>query len=89
MTADTESLDQLFKTYKVKWYRCPIEQSTLHDLMRARDLQGWFQTLGHLVLFGGTGALTYYFFDRELLLRVGAVRARHRRLALSLRLPRA
>ena len=66
MTADTESLDQLFKTYKVKWYRCPIEQSTLYDLMRARDLQGWFQTLGHLLVFGGTGALSYYFFDREL-----------------------
>ena len=66
MTADAESLGELFKTYKVKWYRCPIEQSKLHDLMRANDLQGGLQALGHLAVFACTGALSYYFFDREL-----------------------
>ncbi len=66
MSADTESLDQLFKTYKVKWYRCPIEPAKLHELMRASDLQGWFQALGHLVLFAATGALVYIFFETEI-----------------------
>ena len=66
MSTDSESLDQLFKSYKVRWYRCPIERSVLHDLMRSNDFQGWFQALGHLVLFGCTGALTYFFFDREI-----------------------
>ena len=66
MSAETESLDELFKTYKVKWYRCPIDQAALNDLMRPSDLKGGLQALGHLAFFGCTGALSYYFFDREM-----------------------
>ena len=66
MSADSESLDDVFKSFKVRWYRCPIERSSLQDLMRASDVKGWLQSLGHLALVGCTGALTYYFFDREL-----------------------
>jgi len=66
MSADIESLDHIFKSFKIQWYRCPIARSSLHDLMRASDVQGWMQALGHLALVGCTGALTYYFFDREM-----------------------
>ena len=66
MSADIESLDDVFKSFKVRWYRCPISRSSLHDLMRASDAKGWLQSLGHLALVACTGALTYYFFDREM-----------------------
>ena len=66
MSADAETLDDIRKSFRVRWYRCPIERATLHDLMRASDLQGWLQAVGHLALFGCTGALTYYFFDRQM-----------------------
>ncbi len=66
MSAEIESLDHIFKSFKVRWYRCPVARSSLHDLMRASDVQGWMQALGHLALVGCTGALTYYFFDREI-----------------------
>ena len=45
MSADAESLDQLFKTYTIRWYRCPIDRSTLHDLMQPGDLRGVVQAL--------------------------------------------
>ena len=66
MSVDSEALDHLFKSYKIRWYRCPIERSALHELMRSSDLQGWVQALGHLVLAGCTGALTYFFFEAEI-----------------------
>jgi len=47
----------------VKWYRCPIESSTLRKLSRRSDLQGWFQAGGHLTLFIFTASLAYYFWD--------------------------
>ena len=65
MTTDTETLDHVRKNFKVRWYRCPIERSVLLELMQPNDMKGWFQTLGHLALFAATGALSYYFFERE------------------------
>ena len=44
-------LSEVRKTMSVKWYRCPIESSTLRKLSRRSDLQGWFQAGGHLTLF--------------------------------------
>ena len=66
MSAELDSLDDIFKRFKVRWYRCPIPRSSLHDLLQASDLQGWTQALGHLALVGCTGTLTYYLFDREM-----------------------
>ena len=34
--------------------------------MRRSDLQGAFQAVGHLALFAGTGALTYFFFVQQM-----------------------
>ena len=56
-------LSEVRKTMSVKWYRCPIESSTLRKLSRRSDLQGWFQAGGHLTLFIFTASLAYYFWD--------------------------
>ena len=56
-------LSDVRKTMSVKWYRCPIESSTLRKLSRRSDLQGWFQAGGHLTLFIFTASLAYYFWD--------------------------
>ena len=56
-------LSDVIKTMSVKWYRCPIESSTLRKLSRRSDLQGWFQAGGHLTLFIFTASLAYYFWD--------------------------
>jgi fatty acid desaturase len=52
-------------TLRVEWYRCPIPGAQLRALSRRSDLQGWFQTLGHLVLFAGTGVLAAYLFVQQ------------------------
>ena len=56
-------LSDVRKTMSVKWYRCPIESSTLRKLSRRSDLQGWFQAGGHLTLCIFTASLAYYFWD--------------------------
>ena len=59
-------LEQVRADLRVKWYRCPIEPATLRRLMQRSDLQGAFQTLGHLGLFAATGALTAIFFVQSM-----------------------
>ena len=65
MDVRVDTLDQLYKTFKIDWYRCPLDRATFRALARRSDAQAWFQTLGHLALAGCTGALTYYFFVSE------------------------
>ena len=65
MSAEPESLEHLFKTWRVDWYRCPIERRALLELMRRSDPQGWFQAAGHLAIAGCTAALTLYCFLQE------------------------
>ena len=62
MNTKSESLDELFRSYRVDWYRCPIDRATLRDVMRKSDLQGLFQAVGHLVLAACAAALILYFF---------------------------
>ena len=66
MSTDAESLDQLFKSYTVDWYRCPIDRPTLRGLAQRSDGQGLFQALGHLALAAVTAALTFIFFERQM-----------------------
>ena len=66
MDAKTETMDQLYKTYKVDWYRCPVDRATFRELGRRSDLRAAFQAVGHLVLVACTGALTYYFFVNQM-----------------------
>ena len=59
-------LEEVRKTLRVKWYRCPVSRDRLFELSKRSDLQGWFQSLGHLFLFACTGVLTYYLFTQRL-----------------------
>ena len=66
MSAKSESLDQLFKSYRIDWYRCPIDRATFRKLAQRSDAQGLFQAVGHLALAGCTAALTFVFFERQM-----------------------
>ncbi|MCZ6890727.1 MAG: hypothetical protein O7H39_19725, partial [Gammaproteobacteria bacterium] len=46
----------------ISWYRSPIDQQVLTELMQRNDLRGWAQTIAHLGLFFATGALAYFAF---------------------------
>ena len=55
-------LSVIRKKLKVKWYRCPIDKSTLKELSTPSDFKGFIYALGHLGLWFGTGTLTYVYF---------------------------
>ena len=59
-------LEEVRKTLRVKWYRSLVPRERLLELSKRSDLQGWFQSLGHLFLFACTGALTYYMFTQRI-----------------------
>ena len=63
---DFPPLSEVRRNFRVKWYRCPIDPAVLRKLMQRSNLQGAFQTLGHLGLFAVTGAATAYCFVRGL-----------------------
>ena len=50
---------------RVEWYRSPIPPAKLRQLMQRSDLQGWWQSAGHLALVAGTGVLTYTLWRQE------------------------
>ncbi len=50
-------LSEVRKLLRVKWYRCPIDTKTLHELLKRCDLQAFKQAGGHLSLWFPTGAL--------------------------------
>ena len=55
-------LERVRQDLRVKWYRYPIEPAKLRELMQRSDLQGAYQTLGHLGLWATCGAATAWFF---------------------------
>lgn len=57
---------------RVEWYRCPVKRAKLRELSKRSDLQGLFQTVGHLALFTCTGALVYFCWSREIWLGFAA-----------------
>ena len=59
-------LDEVRRNLRVKWYRSPIDPTTLRRLMRRSDLQGALQAVGHLGLFAATGVLTAWFFTQAM-----------------------
>jgi fatty acid desaturase len=61
-----EPLQQVRKSFRIPWYRSPIEPASLKDLTRRSNLRGAFQTLGHIVLVAITGVATYYFFNHQI-----------------------
>ncbi len=65
MTANYTPLEDVRKALRVQWYRCPIPVDRLRELSKPSDLQGWFQSLGHLAIFTATGVITYAFFLQQ------------------------
>jgi fatty acid desaturase len=56
MTTDIEPVSQS----KLHWYRVPIDRAVLAELNQRSDFWGFVQTLGHLSIIVGTGALSWY-----------------------------
>ncbi len=63
MGKEYEPLRQVRDSLRIPWYRSPIEPALLKELTARSDLQGAFQTLGHIALLVITGAATWYFFS--------------------------
>jgi fatty acid desaturase len=59
-------MSQVRTTFKVSWYRSPVEPARLKELTRRSDLHGAFQTLGHIVLLAITGTVARYSFDHRI-----------------------
>ena len=59
-----EPLSEVRKSLRIKWYRSPIDKPTLWALMERSDRRGFIQTLGHLGLVVGLGALTAVAFEQ-------------------------
>jgi fatty acid desaturase len=59
-------LDEVRKSLKIEWYRCPISREKLRELSQRSDLKGWVQSLGFLAIIGATGTLTWVFAAREM-----------------------
>ena len=53
-------LDEVRKTLRIQWYRCPVGGGQLRHLMERSDFQGALQTFGHLALWLCTGWLVMY-----------------------------
>ena len=66
MVTPTDSLSDVRKNLKVRWYRCPIDRAVLRELMQPNDPQGWLQAGGHLIIFAATGGLTLYLFSQQM-----------------------
>jgi fatty acid desaturase len=49
---------------KITWYRSPVDRAVLAQLNQRSDLQGLFQTLGHLALLVLTSAAAFYAAGR-------------------------
>lgn len=47
---------------EISWYRSPLDQEVLAELLKRNDLRGWVQTISHLGLFFATGTLAYLVF---------------------------
>lgn len=63
MSTQYEPMDQVKKTFRVSWYRCPIERETLRSLTKRSNAKGFFQAGGHLLLVALTGYFTFRFFN--------------------------
>lgn len=66
MTSVHTPLSQVRKTFRVKWYRSPIEREKLVALMRRNNLRATLQAVGHLALWAATGLLAYSLYRQQL-----------------------
>jgi len=59
-------LEEARKGKKIRWLRPKIDRARLKELNKRSDLQGWFQSAGHLGIWIVTGALAFYFWAQAL-----------------------
>ena len=52
--------------HRIRWYRCPIDPTTLRALSEPSDLRGLVQSACHLGIWIGTGTVAGYLFMLEL-----------------------
>ena len=65
MSSGEKPLATVRDELRVEWYRSPVPPAKLRELMKRSDLQGWWQSAGHLALVIGTGLLTYSFWQQQ------------------------
>ncbi len=63
MSVEYEPLAEVRKSFKISWYRSPIESARLKELTRRSNFKGFCQTIGHLAAMALMAFLTYYFFS--------------------------
>ena len=66
MGKDWQPLAEVRNNFRVQWYRCPVDPNRLRELMKRSDLQGWFHSIGNLLLVAGTGLTVYFFWSRQI-----------------------
>ena len=66
MAVEHEPMEQVRKSFRLSWYRSPIDPARLKELTRRSDLRGAFQAFGHLALLAVTAAATWIFFAQRL-----------------------
>lgn len=59
-------LQEVRKSLRIDWYRCPIERSELLRLSEPDDAKGLAQAIGHLGLWLLTGILAYAGYSQEM-----------------------
>ncbi len=65
METEHKSLLAVRKTYKVRWYRSPIEKQQLRKFMQRSNFRGGLQAGGHLGLWAATGSICFYCFTQQ------------------------
>ncbi len=58
-------LSDVRKRLKIDWYRCPVDSEVLRRLTRKSNAKGLLQSIGHLALIVGLGALAVVLFERQ------------------------
>jgi fatty acid desaturase len=69
MSERHEPLQNVRASFKVSWYRCPIDAAALKEHTRRSNAQGFLQALGHLAIIAAAAFFTCFFFARGI--RVG------------------
>ena len=60
---DLPPLTEVRRNRRIRWYRCPIDPTTLRALARPSDSRGLLQATGHLAMWAATGSAAYCLFD--------------------------
>ena len=63
---DLPPLTEVRRNRRIRWYRCPIDPTTLRDLARPSDSRGLLQATGHLAMWAATGSAAYCLFELEM-----------------------